>query len=220
MVFPLSPNEQKTFILENTSPLPCLNLPSIQLYQADEVHSLWHKTQAQIDEIDLPPPFWAFSWAGGEALSLYILEHPEIVKGKNVLDFASGSGLVAIAAKKAGALSVLANDIDSFACEAIALNAALNHVSIAIENKNLVGKAGSWDIVLAGDVFYDKTMSQDVVHWLPLLDKQKTTILVGDPGRAYFPHEFMKEKATLRLAVSKLIEEAEFKNVKICQFIN
>lgn len=210
---------KKTFILENTSPLPCLNLPAIKLYQADEVHNLWHKTQAQMDAIDLPPPFWAFPWAGGEALSLYILDHPEIVNGKKVLDFASGSGLVAIAAKKAGALSVVANDIDPFACEAITLNAKLNDVSITVENNDLIGTNGSWDIILAGDVFYDQTMSKNVICWFHLLNKRKTTIFAGDPGRAYVPHELMVEKATLPLAVSKIIEDTNSKNVKIWQFI-
>ncbi len=169
--------------------------------------------------MDLPPPFWAFAWAGGEALSLYILQHPEIVTGKNVLDFASGPGLVGIAAKKAGALSVVANDIDPFACTAIALNAALNNVSLTIENDDLVGKNGSWDVILAGDVFYDKTMSRDSVAWFQLFDKRKTTILAGDPGRAYLPHAIASEKSVLRLAVSKVIEETSFKDVKIWQFI-
>lgn len=211
--------DKKTFILANTSPLPCLNIPAIKLYQANEVHDLWHNTQTQMDEMDLPPPFWAFAWAGGEALSLYILQHPEIVKGKRVLDFASGSGLVGIAAKKAGALSVVANDIDPFACTAIALNAALNKVSLTIENDDLVGKNGSWDVILAGDVFYDKTMSRNLVAWFQLIDKRKTTILAGDPGRAYLPHEYVSEKSTLRLAVSKVIEETSFKDVKIWQFV-
>lgn len=216
---------KKTFILENTSPLPCLNIPAIKLYQADEVHDLWHKTQAEMEEINLPPPFWAFPWAGGEALACYILKHPEIVRNKKVLDFAAGSGLVGIAAKKAGALSVLANDIDPFACEAILLNAHLNEVSIQIENGNLVDqnttrqKYGQipWDVILAGDVFYDKIMSETVLNWFRQIDTAKTTILTGDPGRTYLPEAFMEEKAAFRLVVSKAIEDSRFKNVKIWQ---
>lgn len=217
--------DKKTFILANTSPLPCLNVPLIKLYQADEVHGLWHKTQAEMDKINLPPPFWAFPWPGGEALALYILKHPEIVRNKKVLDFAAGSGLVGIVAQKAGALSVLANDIDPFACEAILLNAHLNDVSIQIENGNLTdhnsiwqkSEQEPWDVILAGDVFYDKMMSETVLGWFRQFDTGKTTILTGDPGRAYLPQEFVEEKAAFQLATSKAIEDSYFKNVTIWQ---
>lgn len=217
--------DKKAFILVNTSPLPCLNIPAIKLYQANEVHDLWHKTQAEMEKINLPPPFWAFPWAGGEALALYILKHPEIVRNKKVLDFAAGSGLVGIAAKKAGALSVLANDIDPFACEAILLNAHLNDVSIQIENGNLADHNGTWqkfgqepwDVILAGDVFYDKKMSETVLGWFRQFDTAKTTILTGDPERAYLPQEFMEKKAVFQLATSKAIEDCHFKNVTILQ---
>ena len=213
--------DKKTFILENTSPLPCLNIPSIKLYQADEVHKLWHMTEAEMGKIDLPPPFWAFPWAGGEALALYILKNPETVKGKKVLDFASGSGLVGIAAKQAGALSVVSNDIDAFSCEAIRLNARLNHVSLAIENDNLVNKGealrNSFDVILAGDVFYDKIMSETVIDWLRHFDQSKTVTLVGDPARAYLPETFLERKATFKLRVSEAIEDKSPKDVTIWQ---
>ena len=213
--------DKKTFILENTSPLACLNIPSIKLYQADEVHKLWHMTEAEMGKIDLPPPFWAFPWAGGEALALYILENPEIVRGKKVLDFASGSGLVGIAAKQAGALSVLSNDIDAFACEAIRLNARLNNVSVTIENDNLVNKGGAlqnaFDVILAGDVFYDKIMSETVIDWFQHFDQSKTVILVGDPARAYLPVKLLERKATFKLRVSKAIEDNDCKQVTIWQ---
>lgn len=212
---------KETFILENTSPLPCLNIPAIKLYQADEIHDLWHMTEAEMGKIGLDPPFWAFPWAGGEALALYILENPETVRGKKVLDFASGSGLVGIAAKKAGASLVLANDIDAFACEAIRLNARLNHVSIEIDNNNLVKDGShfqnSFDVILAGDVFYDKTMSETVISWLKLFDRSKTVIFVGDPARAYLPVEWMEAKTSFKLHVSKAIEDNSFKHVTIWQ---
>lgn len=218
--------DKKTFILANTSPLPCLNIPLIKLYQADEVHDLWHKTQAKMEKINLSPPFWAFPWAGGEALALYILEHPEIVRRKKVLDFAAGSGLVGIAARKAGALSVLANDIDPFACEAILLNARLNDVPIDIENNNLMDhnniqqKFGQypWDVILAGDVFYDKIMSETVLGWFRQFDTAKTTILTGDPGRAYFPKQFFEKKTAFRISTSTAIEDSHSKNVTIWKF--
>ena len=213
--------DKKTFILENTSPLACLNITSIKLYQADEVHKLWHMTEAEMGKIDLPPPYWAFPWAGGEALALYILENPETVKGKKVLDFASGSGLVGIAAKQAGALSVLSNDIDAFACEAICLNARLNKVSVTTENDNLVNKGqtlkNAFDVILAGDVFYDKIMSETVIKWFQCFDRSKTAIFVGDPARAYLPEKLLERKATFNLRVSKAIEDKSSKDVTIWQ---
>ena len=178
-------------------------------------------TEAEMGKIDLPPPYWAFPWAGGEALALYILENPETVKGKKVLDFASGSGLVGIAAKQAGALSVLSNDIDAFACEAIRLNARLNKVSVAIENDNLVNKGqtlkNAFDVILAGDVFYDKIMSETVIKWFQCFDRSKTAIFVGDPARAYLPEKLLERKATFNLRVSKAIEDKSSKDVTIWQ---
>ena len=116
------------FIRENTRVLAPSHVPELQLHLADDAVSLWELTEEQLGELGLPPPFWAFAWAGGQALARYLLDHPEIVRGKSVLDVASGSGLVAIAAMKAGAASALAVDIDAFAAHAARLNAALNDV--------------------------------------------------------------------------------------------
>lgn len=207
----------KEFILTNTSPKSCLNLTDIKLYQTNEVHELWHKTQDEMDLLGMAPPFWAFPWAGGEGLARYILENPHEVLGKNVLDFASGSGLVAIAAKKAGARSVIANDIDPLAIEAVKLNAALNNVVIETLGNNIVDSDNLWDVVLAGDIFYEKAMAETIMEWFYKLSQQGAKILAGDPGRAYVPRDKMVEKACYRIVTSTAIEDVEFKNTKIFQ---
>lgn len=211
------------FILANTTAKPCRNVSEIMLYQASEVHDLWHKTQIELDQMDLPPPFWAFAWAGGEALARFILDHPESVKDKTVLDFASGSGLVAIAAKKAGALAVTANDIDAFAIQAIILNSQLNQVEINSLHQNLLNddlhENHYWDIILAGDIFYDKAMSQAIIPWLQIMAQKGCIILCGDPERYYVPKEIMSLRASFMLDVSTAIEETEQKQTHIWQFL-
>ncbi|HLJ72108.1 MAG TPA: 50S ribosomal protein L11 methyltransferase, partial [Roseiarcus sp.] len=136
--------DRRAFILANTRVLPVPHAPEIALHLADEAVALWQKTEEELGAIGLPPPFWAFAWAGGQALARYVLDHPEVVVGKRVLDFASGSGLVAIAAAKAGAKNVEACEIDEFAIDAIGLNAALNEVAVAPRLGDLVGSDEDW----------------------------------------------------------------------------
>jgi predicted nicotinamide N-methyase len=175
------------FIEANTVLLPVPHTPEIQLHVADEVTELWHKTEEDLEKIGLPPPFWAFAWAGGQGLARYLLDHPETVRGKRVLDFASGSGLVGIAAMMAGAESVEAVDIDGFAAEAMRLNAAANGVELSIRCEDIVGQSGGWDTVLAGDICYDRDMAQRVLDWLKVLQASGMDVVVGDPGRAFLP---------------------------------
>ena len=134
-------------------------MPEIGLYLADEAHDLWHRTEEELAEIGLPPPFWAFAWAGGQGLARYVLDNPDAVSGKRVLDFATGSGLVAIAAAKAGAAAVVATDIDPFCAAAVRLNAAANGVDVAFEAWIFVGENIGFDVLLAGDVFYDRAFA-------------------------------------------------------------
>jgi predicted nicotinamide N-methyase len=148
--------DPRTFILENTVLMSPPHVPEIRLHLASEAHDLWLKTEEDLEEIGLPPPFWAFAWAGGQGLARYILDHPETVAGKTVLDFASGSGLVGIAAKLSGAADVLAADIDPWAASAMALNAAENGVATRSTADDQIGKAVEANVILAGDVFYDR----------------------------------------------------------------
>ena len=159
----------------------------ISLYLADEAHELWLKTEDELAEIGLPPPFWAFAWAGGQGLARHVLDRPEIVRGRDVLDFASGSGLVAIAALKAGAKSVVAADIDPFSATAVAMNAAANGVVLDHSSADLIGRDHGWDVVLAGDVFYDRALAARLTPWFDALTRRGAAVLIGDPGRSYLP---------------------------------
>lgn len=172
------------FILAETRLRPVPHAPEISLHVADEATELWQKTEEELGEIGLPPPFWAFAWAGGQALARYILDHPETVRGRRVLDFASGSGLVAIAAMKAAATEVTACDIDPFAIAAIGLNAEANGVSITSIEADIVGQDQGWDTVLAGDICYERDLAARVVDWLFGLSSRGATVLIGDPGAA------------------------------------
>ena len=203
------------FIRAETRLLPVPHAPEIVLHLADEATELWLKTEEELGEIGLPPPFWAFAWAGGQGLARYVLDHPEIVAGKRVLDFASGSGLVAIAAAKAGARCVEACDIDRFARAAIALNAAANGVRVEILEGDLVGQDRGWDAALAGDVSYERDMAQAVTDWLAALHERGAGVLIGDPGRAYLDRARLVEIAEYRVPVTRALEDAEIKRVGV-----
>ncbi|MGJ4857629.1 methyltransferase [Labrys sp. La1] len=207
---------RSAFIAANTRPLPVPHAPEISLYLADEVTPLWLKTEEELGAMGLPPPFWAFAWAGGQALARYILDHPDHVAGHRVLDFASGSGLVAIAAMKAGAAQALAADIDEFAVEAIRLNADLNGVAVEPCGENVLGRFDRpVDVVLAGDIFYDREISAEVLAWLKGWRERGATILVGDPGRTYLPRDELNLLATYQVPVSRDLEDLEIKKTSV-----
>ncbi len=210
--------DRAAFIRAQTRLLPTPHAPEISLHLADEATELWQKTEDELGEIGLPPPFWAFAWAGGQALARYILDHPELVAGRRVLDFASGSGLVAIAAAKAGALDVEACDIDDFSLAAIELNALANGVRLKPVAKSLVGKDEGWDVVLAGDVCYERDMAQAVTDWLELLARRGALVLIGDPGRAYLARERLKSLAEYRVPVTRALEDCEIKKSQVWRF--
>lgn len=211
--------DPERFILENTGILHPPHVPELRLHLATEAHELWLKTEEELEEIGLPPPFWAFAWAGGQGLARYVLDHPESVCGKRVLDFASGSGLVAIAAAKAGAAKVLAADIDPWTETAIRLNAALNDVDIGFTGLDLVGKPVEADVLLAGDVFYDRTFADLLVPWFLELTEKGVIVLVGDPGRAYLPKERLRAEATYQVPVTRALEDSDVKKTTVWRFI-
>jgi len=211
--------DRAEFIQANTVLLPVPHAPEIRLYVADEVTELWHKTEDDLESIGLAPPFWAFAWAGGQGLARYILDHPTLVRGKRVLDFAAGSGLVSIAAMLAGAKSVEAVDIDTFAVEAIRLNAAVNGVHIDIQCADIVGQTGEWDIVLAGDVFYDSDMVALVLPWLQSLQRVGMEVVIGDPGRAFLPKKNLLELAEYHVSTTRAIEDSEIKRTKVFRLL-
>jgi predicted nicotinamide N-methyase len=187
-------------------------VPEIRLHLATEVTPLWQATETSLSRFGTPPPFWAFAWAGGQALARYIIDHPESVAGRDVLDLASGSGMVAIAAAKAGARRVIAADIDPFAAAAITLNAALNGVSIQIESRDLLDRgAAGWAVVTAGDVCYEEPMASRMIALLRRTAARGRTALLGDPGRAYLPREGLAELARYTVPVSRELEDREAK---------
>ena len=210
--------DRRAFIRENTRLLPVPHAPEISLYTADEATELWQRTEDELGEIGLPPPFWAFAWAGGQALARYILDNPRFVANRRVLDFASGSGLVAIAAAKAGASRVEACDIDAFAVDSIALNAEVNGVAIEARLGDLVGLDDGWDVVLAGDVSYERDMAARVTDWLEALRKRGATVLIGDPGRSYLARDRLISVADYRIPVTRSLEDADIKETRVWRF--
>jgi predicted nicotinamide N-methyase len=206
------------FIHAETRLRPVPHAPEISLYVADEATELWQKTEDELGQIGLPPPFWAFAWAGGQALARYILDHPETVRGRRVLDFASGSGLVAIAAMKAGAAEVTACDIDSFAIAAIAINAASNGVAVSPLQADIVGEDRGWDTVLAGDICYERDLAVRVADWLFALSRRGATVLIGDPGRSYLPKERLENLAVYEVPVTRTLEDADIKKSSVWRF--
>ncbi|MET3661612.1 putative nicotinamide N-methyase [Aquamicrobium ahrensii] len=209
----------EAFIRANTALLRPPHVPEIALHLAHEAHDLWRRTEEELAEIGLPPPFWAFAWAGGQGLARHILDHPQIVHGGKVLDFATGSGLVAIAAARAGAASVVAADIDPFCETAIRLNAQANDVSIAFDGSDLVGSDDGWNVVLAGDVFYEKPFAQGLIPWFEALRARGAQILVGDPGRSYLPKHGLEKLAMYEVPVTRALEDAEVKHTTVWRFI-
>lgn len=210
--------DPESFILANTSLMAPPHVPEIRLHLASEAHELWLKTEEELEAIGLPPPFWAFAWAGGQGLARYILDHPEIVAGKTVLDFASGSGLVAIAAMRAGAAHVLAVDIDPWAGTAIRLNAVENGVDLDSAGEDIIGRTVDAEVILAGDVFYDRAFAAKLVPWLRQLAGGGRLVLVGDPGRAYLPKERLEAQATYEVPVTRALEDSEVKKTTVWRF--
>jgi predicted nicotinamide N-methyase len=203
------------FIRANTRVLAPSHVPELKLYLADDAVRLWELTEEELGELGLPPPFWAFAWAGGQALARYVLDHPEIVGGKHVLDVASGSGLVAIAAMKAGAASALAVDIDAFAAHAALLNSELNGVSVGTSDADPIGHATNAELILVGDLFYDRDCAPRVLEWLIAQQALGKVVLIGDPGRTYLPRDQLEQITAYDVPVTRALEDAQVKRAAV-----
>jgi predicted nicotinamide N-methyase len=198
------------FIRRNTAITAPPLVPEIRLHLATEITPIWQATEETLARSALPPPFWAFAWTGGQALARYLLDHPEQVAGRFLLDFGAGSGLVAIAAAKAGAAFVLAAEIDHFAAAAIAANSALNKAAVTITTADLIDAVDPhWGIITAGDVCYEQPMAGRVTAWLRALARSGSLVLLGDPGRAYLPAEGLRERARYLVPTSRELEDRE-----------
>ena len=195
------------FIRSHTTVASPPLLPEVKLWLATEVTPIWHATEATLAASDLPPPFWAFAWAGGQALARHVLDHPETVAGHRVLDFGAGSGLVAIAAAQAGG-RVTANDVDPVALAAVRLNAALNGQHVDTVEGDLMGEeGGAWDVVLAGDVCYEQPLAERATAWLRRLAAAGQLVLLADPGRAYRPTDGLVEVNRFVVPTSRELED-------------
>ena len=206
----------EAFIRANAALLAPPLVPEIKLYLATEVVPLWRATEDELAKIGVPPPYWAFAWAGGQALARYILDNPALVSNKMVLDIGSGSGLVALAAAKAGATQVLAADIDAFSCAAIGLNAAANQLDIAVTQEDIIGQHSAWDVSLVGDLFYERPLAERLLAWLAPL---KATALLGDPGRSYFPKHGVEKLATYTVQTTRDLEDREIRETGVYRLV-
>ena len=207
---------RRAFILENTRLQAPPHTPELLLHLADEITPIWKLTEEALAEIGLPPPFWAFAWAGGQALARYVLDHPQEVAGKRVIDFASGSGIVAIAAMKAGAGHVLAADIDPFCAAALALNAEVNAVRIDFTDQDLLdAPPPEADVILAGDICYEKPLAAKVMDWLAAAHVRGVRVLIGDPGRSYFPRVGLEKLAEYQVPTTRELEDREVKKTAV-----
>lgn len=209
--------DREGFIRAHTRLMPVPHAPELVLHLADEATALWQKTEEELGTIGLPPPFWAFAWAGGQALARHVLDHPALVHGKCVLDVATGSGLVAIAAAKAGAKKVTAVDIDIFAEAATRLNAEANGVAVTARTLDPVGTDEGWDVILAGDICYERSMTEAMLAWLMPIAATGRPVLIGDPGRTYLPRERLIKRAEYEVPVTRELEDLEIKRTAVWQ---
>ncbi len=204
------------FIRDNTLALAPPLVPEITLRLATEVVPLWKKTEEELEEMGVPPPYWAFAWAGGQALARYILDNPQVVAGKSVLDIGSGSGLVGIAAMQAGAKAVTAADIDAFAAAAIAMNAQANGVTLKVATCNLIGGHAPWEVILVGDLFYERPLAESLLAWLGPLT---CPVLMGDPGRSYFPKAGVEKLSTYNVQTTRDLEDREIRETSVYRLV-
>ncbi|MDH3475631.1 MAG: methyltransferase [Rhodospirillales bacterium] len=212
----MQPDDPAAFVRANTLVSAPPLVPEIRLHLASEVVPLWQATEQELAESGLPPPFWAFAWAGGQALARYLLDNPEVARGKRVLDFAAGSGLQGIAAAKAGAARVEAAEIDDFAIAAIGLNAALNGVAVAAVQRDLIGAANpGWDLVLAGDVCYERPLAARIAAWLTDLAAGSSEVLLGDPGRSYLPKTGLERVTAYSVKTTRELEDTDVRHAVV-----
>lgn len=211
-VEPASRSSAEAFVCANTKLMAPPLVPEVLLHLAEETLPIWQKTEEQLGEMNVPPPFWAFAWAGGQALARYIIDNPQVVAQRRVLDLGSGSGLVAIAVMKAGAAHALAADIDPMASTAAALNAAANGVEVSTTQDDLLaGEARGFDVILVGDLFYERELAERTLRFIETAAAGGVHVLIGDPQRGYFPKCKLVAVAQYLVPVTRELEDAEIK---------
>ena len=219
----MSPHQQpfgleaaKSLIRANTRATPVPGLEPLALWQADELTPIWEATEADLERHRMGPPFWAFAWAGGQAVARLLRDDPARVAGRRVLDLACGSGLLAVAARRLGAAEAAANDVDPFCEAAVALNAELNDVSVRWLGGDLFSAGPpAFDVILAGDVFYEQEMARRFLAYLQAARAAGADVLVGDPGRTYFPRDAFRRVAEYDVATTTEIESMTLKTARV-----
>ncbi len=207
------------FIRANTALVAPPLVPEVKLHLATEVVPLWRLTEEELQAQGIPPPYWAFAWAGGQALARYVLDHPDIVRNKRVLDFGSGSGLIAIAAAKAGVARVIAADIDVFAQAAARLNAIANSAIISTTTSDLIDSDDNSRVILVGDMCYERPLAERLLAWLTDRAHHGATVLLGDPGRSYFPKGGIEKLAGYNVQVTRDLEDREIRDTGVYKLI-
>lgn len=214
----MTPAADRTeFIRANTALERPPMVPELRLHLATEITPIWQATEAMLEQAGIDPPYWAFCWPGGQALARYVLDHPTLVAGRTVLDFAAGSGVAALAAMRAGARRAIANDIDAMSLLAAGLNAQTNGLSIEGDGRDLLALPPdpAVDVVLAGDVCYEKPMAEAVFAWLRRNAAAGKSVLLGDPGRSYLPVHGLQEVARYDIPTSLQLENRGMKETVV-----
>jgi predicted nicotinamide N-methyase len=204
------------FIAQNTKLLAPPLVPEIVLHLAAESLPIWQKTEDDLGEMNVPPPYWAFAWAGGQAMARYLLDNPEICDGRSVLDLGCGSGISAIAAAKTGATSVVASDIDPLALAAVELNAKANSVDVGTTSGDLLsGPKRDEGIIIIGDLFYERELADRVIAFIDSAKADGSVVFIGDPQRSYFPRDHFKKLIEYLVPVTRELEDAEIKRTSV-----
>ncbi len=206
------------FISANTELIAPPLVPELRLHLASESLPIWQKTEDELGEMNVPPPYWAFAWAGGQALARHILDRPELVAGKRLLDLGTGSGLTALAAMRSGAQSALAADIDALALIATRLNAVANGLDVLTTAEDLLARPPDrFDVVLVGDLFYERQLADKVLAYIDAARASGAQVLIGDPQRNYFPRDRFTQVAEFRVPVTRELEDSEIKRTAVWQ---
>ncbi len=216
----MTPDRRRQLVRDRTRAGRPPAVPELELHLADDMEHAWSSLQAELDDATLPPPFWAFAWLGGQAVARYVLDTPAEVAGRRVLDLATGSGLCAFAAARAGAAHVEGVDVDPVAVVAARLNAERNGVEVVLREGDVLDEALPPDVevVLAGDVFYDAAMAERVQPWLAAASRRGARVLLGDPGRHYLPRALLTELAAYDLVTTRELEGVLVKTTRVYAF--
>jgi predicted nicotinamide N-methyase len=210
----MTPDERRAFILEHTTAAPTPLVPEIVLRSGGLSMPLWEAAALADPRPAVPPPYWAWAWAGGQALARYLLDHPDLVRDRRVADIGCGGGIVAIAAARAGATAVSAIDLEVFAIEACRLNAAANGVILELVEADPIGTDGGWEVVLVGDLWYEPDLAARMAPWLRALAAGGAVVLTGDPGRAHLPVG-LEELARYEVPTPEDLEDVTTKSVRV-----